>query len=159
MMDDQEENTITPIPAKAGNVPMASLPLKNAQKLLGLALVSSTRKETVQQELAQYLANADLPLDGCILSWWKLNQAVYPWLAKVARNMLAIPGEFTGISMLTIADCIAQGGSVIVECSLSGGRDLISLCHASLGAGTISKLMPFHSLLLYELQPGQNMIV
>ncbi len=138
---------------------MASLLLKNEQKPLGLVLVSSTRKETVQQELAQYLANADLPLDGCILSWWKLNQAVYPQLAKVVRNVLAIPGEFTGISMLTIADCIAQGGSVIVEHSLSGGRDLISLRHASLGAGTISKLMPFHSLLLYELQPGQNVIV
>ena len=70
---------------------MASLLLKNEQKPLGLVLVSSTRKETVQQELAQYLANADLPLDGCILSWWKPNQAVYPWCAKVARNVLAIP--------------------------------------------------------------------
>ena len=47
---------------------MASLLLKNEQKPLGLVLVSSTRKETVQQELAQYLANADLPLDSCILS-------------------------------------------------------------------------------------------
>jgi len=121
MMDDQEENTVAPIPAKASNVPMASLLLKNAQKLLGPALVSSTGKETVQQELARYVANADLPIDGCILLWWKLNQAVYPQLAKVVRNVLAIPGEFTGISMPTIADCIAQGGSVIVEHSLSGG--------------------------------------
>ena len=68
MMDDQEEDTVTPIPAKASNAPTASLLLKNAWKLLGLALVSSTRKETVQQELARYLANADLPLDGCIPS-------------------------------------------------------------------------------------------
>ena len=73
--------------------------------------------------------------------------------------MLTIPGEFTGILMLTIADRIAQGGSVIVEHSLSGGQDLISLRRASLGAGTISKLMPFCSLLLYELQLGQNVII
>ena len=52
MMDNQEEDTVTLIPAKASNVPTASLLLKNAQKLLDPALVSSTGKETVQQELA-----------------------------------------------------------------------------------------------------------
>ena len=43
-----------------------------------------------------------------------------------------------------------KGGSVLVERLLSGGRDLISLCHASLGAKTIEKLMPYCSLLLFE---------
>ena len=42
-----------------------------------------------------------------------------------------------------------KGGSVLVERLLSGGRDLISLHRASLGAKTIEKLMPYHSLLFF----------
>ena len=47
-----------------------------------------------------------------------------------------------------------KGGSVLVERLLSGGRDLISLCRASLGAKTIEKLMPYRSLLLFEHARG-----
>ena len=47
-----------------------------------------------------------------------------------------------------------KGGSILVERSLSGGRDLISLRCASLGAKTIKKLMPYRSLLLFEHARG-----
>ena len=81
---------------------VASSLLKNAQKLLGPPLVSMSGKETPQQELACYMANSDLPLDSCVLSWWKANQALYPQLAKVTRNVLAIPGMFLITSLLVM---------------------------------------------------------
>ncbi len=49
--------------------------------------------ETVQQELSRYLMSAELDIEGSPLSWWKQNETLYPRLAQVACNVLAIPGE------------------------------------------------------------------
>ena len=103
MMEDKVTNTNTSIvPQNSSHNMAASSLLKNARKLLGPPSVSMSGKETPQQELAHYMANSDLPLDGCVLSWWKANQALYPRLAKVARNVLAIPGMFLITSLLVM---------------------------------------------------------
>ena len=91
-MEDEDKDLVDSPATKSGPITAVTSLLKNAHKLLGPPLVSMSGKETPQQELAHYLASADLALDGCVLSWWKLNKSLYPQLAKVARNVLAIPG-------------------------------------------------------------------
>ena len=77
MMEDEDKDLVDSPATKSGPITAATLLLKNAHKLLGPPSVSMSGKETPQQELACYLASADLALDGCVLSWWKLNKSLY----------------------------------------------------------------------------------
>ncbi|GAA5981593.1 hypothetical protein JCM5350_008037 [Sporobolomyces pararoseus] len=79
------------------------------------------------EELKLYLGERSVgDEDVVVLKWWKENASRFPCLARMARNILAIPGSSVG-----------------VERVFSAGRDTVSLRRASLAAETIRKLMVY----------------
>jgi len=53
-------------------------------------LISSPSESTASDELEAYMREKSQP-DADPLQWWKTNQARYPTIAHVARQVLAIP--------------------------------------------------------------------
>jgi len=135
---DKMEALQAPIPTDS-NIPPAPSGYETALDdlidldILGEQESSPVRGESPQEELARYLRTARCGIKDDPLLWWKKNIHTYPTLAHIARDMLAIPG-----------------GSVLVERTFSGGRDLISLRRASLNAESIEKLMQFRAWILFE---------
>lgn len=109
--------------------------------VLGSASSTSTPPTSATQELQIYLGEP--VFGGDPLAWWKVNGYRFPSLARLARDVLAIPGS-----------------SVSVERVLSIGRDVISLRRASLSAETITALMNLRSMMLlkkrYQPQSGHK---
>jgi hypothetical protein len=48
-------------------------------------------KQGAEEELAKYLKLPQLSLATDTLAWWKINQDKYPRLARMARQLLAVP--------------------------------------------------------------------
>ena len=46
---------------------------------------------SASDELASYLADPRTRIDA--LDWWKINEGLFPRLARMARDFLAIPGK------------------------------------------------------------------
>lgn len=86
------------------------------------------------------------------LRWWKDHRDTYPNLSRLARDILAIPGEYMSFWLpIIILTSISSGSSVAVERIFSSGRDTISLRRASLKPETIRQLMLLkHRLLLAQ---------
>ena len=91
-MKIEDRNLAVPAPQAFNKSTAGSLFLKKS-KLIGSCSNRSPGMETVQQELSCYLMSAELDIEGSPLSWWKQNEMLYPWLAQVVHNVLAIPGE------------------------------------------------------------------
>ena len=91
-MKIEDRNLAVPAP-QAFNKSTASSSFLKKSKLIGSCSTHSPGMETAQQELSHYLMSAELDIEGSPLSWWKQNETLYPQLAQVARNVLAIPGE------------------------------------------------------------------
>ena len=91
-MKIEDRNSAAPVP-QAFNKSTASSSFLKKSKLIGSCSTHSPGMETVQQELSCYLMSAELDIEGSPLSWWKQNEMLYPQLAQVACNVLAIPGE------------------------------------------------------------------
>jgi len=47
----------------------------------------------VKDQIKNYKCEASLPLDVCPLTWWADNEVNYPFLADVAKDLLAAPGS------------------------------------------------------------------
>ena len=78
------------------------------------------------------------------IQWWSGRRSQFPNLSRLARDILAMPGEFTSTHLDLLTNYLAillQGSAVAVERIFSGGRDTISLRRASLSAETIRTLM------------------
>jgi len=57
--------------------------------------------QTIAEELAAYLA-VRVDQTVCPLDWWRENKYHYPHLARVARDVLAIPRVSYKCSLLTV---------------------------------------------------------
>lgn len=72
-------------------------------------LQSTGTKSSVQSELSKYLEESFEPHTGLdILNWWKVNSNRFPILAKMARDLLAIP-----ISTVPSESIFSTGGRVL----------------------------------------------
>jgi hypothetical protein len=75
------------------------------------------------------------------VQWWAGRQAQFSGLSWFARDIFTIPGQFAVIVFGYILNPHFKGSAVAVEWIFSGGRDTISLRHASLQPETIRTLM------------------
>ena len=73
-----------------------------------------------QNELERYLAEPTIDSYTDILGWWRGNEHIYPRLARIARDYLAISAT-----------------SVPAERVFSGGADLVSKKRGSLNEDSI----------------------
>ncbi|KAK4698833.1 hypothetical protein P7C70_g7436, partial [Phenoliferia sp. Uapishka_3] len=98
------------------------------QKLAKAQSTGASRRPS--EELAAYCADetAYSVRDGGTLAFWKTNACKWPQLARMARDMLSIPGSSVG-----------------VERTFSAGRDIISLRRQSMKAETIRRLMIYRA--------------
>jgi hypothetical protein len=65
-------------------------PTSSAQKLFGVPIVQ-------QDQLTDYITNSNLPAtdDFDVLQYWKITEAAYPNLGKMARIYLAVCASST----------------------------------------------------------------
>ena len=49
------------------------------------------RKQTAEEELRAYLALPQESMSVDTLKWWKINEKIYPRVARMARQILAVP--------------------------------------------------------------------
>ncbi|KAG6864523.1 hypothetical protein C0991_008985 [Blastosporella zonata] len=97
----------------------------------------------IVNELEDYFKLTPESFDECRpLQWWYGRRAQYPNLYRLARDILAIPGEcYIWIVFFSSHPHPYVGSAVAVERIFSGGRDTISLCRASLHSKTIQTSM------------------
>jgi hAT family C-terminal dimerisation region len=88
------------------------------------------RRVTERDEFKEYLNAPPAAEDVDTLEWWKMNAGIYPCLAAMARDYLAIPAT-----------------SVPVECVFSGGTDLVQSKRGALSEDTIQTCMCLKSWL------------
>ena len=74
------------------------------------------------------------------VQWWAGCCAQFPYLSRLARDILSIPGVLLLPTSKYYSD-VSKGSAVAVEHIFSGARDTISLWHASLKPETIRTLM------------------
>jgi hypothetical protein len=94
-------------------------------------------------ELEEYFKLPREDFDTCQpLQWWVGWQSQFPSLYCLACDVFSIPGTFSN-SLVHIKHWhhLPPGSAVTVEHIFSGGRDTISLRHASLQPETIRTLM------------------
>lgn len=104
----------------------ASLGPSSLQKFIN-TFQPATKNDDSLNELQIYLKSPTINLDilKCNpLGWWKINELVYPTLAKIARDYLAVPAS-----------------SVPCEQIFSGGADLVTSKRSSLSADSITECM------------------
>jgi hypothetical protein len=122
---------------------------------------SSATTTSAADELDQYLLIRPLGFSKGTpnpIIWWKCNRHLYPNTARLARDILSIPGRFFRCQSVKLAYQISSGSSVAVERVFSGGRDTISLRRSSLKPSTIRRLMLVkHRLLLARRQYVLNL--
>jgi hypothetical protein len=82
------------------------------------------RRVQKESEMDEYLRAPVADSDVDVLEWWKQNSNMYPCLARIARDYLAIPAT-----------------SVPAERAFSGGADLVTDKRGSLGEDTIQACM------------------
>ena len=103
------------------------------------------RPSTLKDELEEFYKLPQEDFDTCDpIQWWSGRRSQFPNLSRLARDILAMPGEFTSTHLDLLTNYLAillQGSAVAVERIFSGGRDTISLRRASLSAETIRTLM------------------
>ena len=98
----------------------------------------------LRDELEEYFKLPREDFDTCRpLEWWVGWRAQFPNLYRLARDLISIPGmsSFAMYPLLNVNLNSSLGSAVAVERVFSGGRDMISLWHASLQPGTIRTLM------------------
>ena len=97
----------------------------------------------VSDELEDYFKLGLEDFEKCQpLDWWWGRRAQFPNLYRLARDILAIPGEyFFHFFPSYVKLRIILGSAVAVERIFSGGRDTISMRRASLLPDTIRTLM------------------
>ena len=64
----------------------------------------------IEAEWARWLKEKAQPRDTNILSYWKLKQAEYPTIARMARDHLAIPATSTASERV-----FSQGGDIVTK--------------------------------------------
>jgi hypothetical protein len=102
------------------------------------------RKEKASiNKLEEYFTLPAKDLDACgLVQWWMGQHAQFPNLFCLACDILCIPGEpFLHLHVFSSQNIFMPGSAVAVEWVFSGGRDTISLHHASLHADAIWILM------------------
>jgi hAT family protein len=92
--------------------------------------LNDSRRIAERDELREYLNASPATDDTDTLQWWKTNAGVYPCLATMARDYLAIPAT-----------------SVPVECIFSGGTDLVPPKCGSLSEDSIQTCLRLKSWL------------
>ena len=68
---------------------------KRVQDHLDVALASNSTVDPIIDEIGRYVRN-EAPYrstDGNAINWWKLNESLFPTLARLARIVLACPGS------------------------------------------------------------------
>ncbi|KAL4573396.1 hypothetical protein LXL04_020199 [Taraxacum kok-saghyz] len=92
-----------------------------------------------KSELELYLEEPLFPRSESfnILSWWKTNSAKYPTLAKIARDILAVPAT-----------------SVASEAAFSVGGRIIDECRSSMATETVEALVTTQDWLPSRKQKG-----
>ncbi|PIO25695.1 hypothetical protein AB205_0007590, partial [Aquarana catesbeiana] len=80
------------------NLDSSSPPQKKSAmaELFGETFASKDNKtpaDIIKEEVASYLAESDITVDGDPLTWWKSNDCKYPHIATMARCYLAVPGS------------------------------------------------------------------
>jgi hypothetical protein len=72
--------------------------------------IGSASMSTTKSEFEKYLSedNEDDTKSFDILAWWKLNESIFPIVARLARNVLAIP-----ISTVASESVFSMGGWVL----------------------------------------------
>jgi hypothetical protein len=95
-----------------------------------LGYICKRQRIIERDEFQEYLNAPLVPAETDILKWWKANTAVYPRLAAMARDYLAIPA--TGVP---------------VERIFSGGTDLVQPKRGALRRDTIQACMCLKSWL------------
>ena len=70
-------------------------------------LPSSTFIQSLNQQLATYTSESNIPRSECPLSWWADNQRKYPLIAEVARRLLSIPATTVSSKRLYTKECEA----------------------------------------------------
>jgi hypothetical protein len=88
------------------------------------------RRRIAKDELEEYLAAPPAKSKTDVLQWWKANATMYPCLAAMARDYLAIPAT-----------------SAPVERVFSGGTDLVQPKRGSLSEDAIQACMCLKSWL------------
>ena len=76
-----------------------------------------------------------------MIQWLVGQQEQFSGLSRFSRNIFTIPCELAFIVCSNILNLSFKGSAVAVKRIFSGGRDTISLCHASLKPKTIRTLM------------------
>lgn len=104
------------------------------------------RPKPLQNELEEFFSLFPQDFMSCNpVQWWYANRNRFPNLYRLARDVLAIPGEYEHAYMghvnLNLHIHTLPGSAVAVERVFSGGRDTISLRRASLKPDTIRVLM------------------
>lgn len=110
----EEYRTVSPQPDQAGGA--ARLGRIEEQKFRGL----KRRRVQKESEVERYLAAPTVDAGEDILKWWSRHSDIYPSLARLARDYLAIPAT-----------------SAPVERVFSGGADLVTDKRGSLSKDTI----------------------
>ncbi|KAL6861247.1 hypothetical protein ACP4OV_016947 [Aristida adscensionis] len=88
--------------------------------------LSNELQAQVSTELDRYLEENPIPRskEFDIINWWKGNTSKYPILARIARDLLAVPAS-----------------SVASECAFSTGERVISTSRCSLLPDTVEALV------------------
>ena len=93
------------------------------------------------------------------LQWWVGRCSQFPNLSHFARDILSMPGMFKILArMFNLLRSSLLGSAIAVERIFSGGRDMISLCRASLKPDTIRTLILVKQRLRLARQAIQDIV-